>query len=173
MLAVDFFHVDCALTLKRGYVFFALEVRSRYVHILGTTSHPTRARTTQQARNLLIHIDDRTATVRFLVRDPRRPVHHLVRRRSRRCRHQDREDPTTMSPTPPAACVPSQLTAQTRCRQRFGLVTANVIVPGASVPDGAGFQLDHPPPPFRGVSALDLPEQHHPGVGQHSDDRAA
>ena len=41
MLALDFFHVDCAITLKRIYVFSALEVRSRYVHILGTTSHPT------------------------------------------------------------------------------------------------------------------------------------
>ena len=38
MLAVDSFHVDCALTLKRIYVFFALEVGDRYVHILGTTS---------------------------------------------------------------------------------------------------------------------------------------
>ena len=38
MLAVDFFHVDCANTLKRIYVFFTLEVGSRYVHILGTTS---------------------------------------------------------------------------------------------------------------------------------------
>jgi hypothetical protein len=27
-------------------------------------------------------------------------------------------------------------------------------------------QLDHPPP-VRGVGALDRPEQHHPGVGQH------
>jgi putative transposase len=40
MLAVDFFHVDCAVTLKRIYVFFALEVSSRYVHILGMTMNP-------------------------------------------------------------------------------------------------------------------------------------
>jgi putative transposase len=69
MLAVDFFHVDCAITLKRIYVFFALEVDRRYVHILGITSHPTGAWTAQQARNLLMDLDDRATTLRLLVRD--------------------------------------------------------------------------------------------------------
>jgi putative transposase len=69
MLAVDFFHVDCAVTLKRIYVFFALEVGNRYVHILGTTANPDGPWTTQQARNLLMDLGNRTTNFQFLVRD--------------------------------------------------------------------------------------------------------
>jgi hypothetical protein len=47
MLACDFFTVDCAVTLKRVYVFFVIEVATRYVHVLGTTSHPDGPWTTQ------------------------------------------------------------------------------------------------------------------------------
>ncbi|WP_010309826.1 DDE-type integrase/transposase/recombinase [Saccharopolyspora spinosa] len=69
MPAVDFFHVDCAVTLKRVYVLFALEVHNRAVHILGTTANPDGPGTTQQARNLLMDLGERTAEFTFLVRD--------------------------------------------------------------------------------------------------------
>jgi transposase InsO family protein len=69
LLATDFFHVDCAVSLTRLYVFFVIELESRRVHLLGITEHPTAAWATQLARELAWTIEETGGRFTHLIRD--------------------------------------------------------------------------------------------------------
>jgi putative transposase len=62
------FTVDTVL-LKRLEVLFVLEVATGRVQVLGMPAHPLGAWVAQQARNLLMALEDRAGRCRFLVRD--------------------------------------------------------------------------------------------------------
>jgi len=65
VLACDFFTIETVF-LKTLYVLFFIEVSTRRVHIVGTTSRPDSAWVTQQARNLSItqELEDRHILLR-------------------------------------------------------------------------------------------------------------
>ncbi|MFL6052347.1 MAG: integrase core domain-containing protein [Actinoallomurus sp.] len=68
ILACDFFCVD-TVTLRRLYVFFIVEVGTRFVRILGVTPNPGGDWVAQRARDLLADLGDRAGRFKFLVRD--------------------------------------------------------------------------------------------------------
>jgi putative transposase len=68
ILACDFFTVD-TVWLRRIYVLAFLSIGSRRIEYLACTNKPNTAWMVQQARNLLMDLDERDRPVRFLVHD--------------------------------------------------------------------------------------------------------
>jgi putative transposase len=69
ILECDFLTVD-TLFVKRLYVLFFIELATRRVHLAGITTNPDGRWVTQQARNLLMQLDDDGGRrPRFLIRD--------------------------------------------------------------------------------------------------------
>jgi putative transposase len=67
-LACDFFTAETAW-LKRIYVLFFISLECRRIELVACTAKPTGAWVTQQARNLLMTLDDREQPLRFLIHD--------------------------------------------------------------------------------------------------------
>ena len=118
MLAVDFFHVDCAVTLRRLYVLFALEVGDR------SSARPGRDRASRRAVDHPAGPQPADGP-----RRPRRPVpvprprsrrtvHGLIRRRAGRCGHRGGQDPARC---PRANCFAERfvLTVRTEVTDRM------------------------------------------------------
>src|SRR5437868_15414370 len=68
ILACDFFTVD-TVWLRRLYVLVVLSIGSRRVEYFAITSKPDTAWMLQQARNLLMELDDHDRQARFLIHD--------------------------------------------------------------------------------------------------------
>jgi putative transposase len=68
LLACDFFET-VTLGGARMYVLAVIEHRTRRIHVLGATAHPTASWVTQAARNLVMDLQDTRCRARYLVRD--------------------------------------------------------------------------------------------------------
>jgi transposase InsO family protein len=69
ILAIDFLHVDCAVSLTRLYVAFVIEHRTRRVHLLGVTRYPTGVWATQLARDFTADLEQTGHRFKYLIRD--------------------------------------------------------------------------------------------------------
>ena len=68
ILALDFFTADL-LNGAKVYVLAVIEHGSRRIRVLGATEHPVQSWLTQQARNLLMDLDDVGIRARFVLHD--------------------------------------------------------------------------------------------------------
>jgi len=68
ILQCDFLTVD-TLLLKRFYVLFFIELATRRVRLAGITANPDGGWVAQQARNLVMQLDDEGLRTQFLIRD--------------------------------------------------------------------------------------------------------
>jgi len=68
ILALDFFTADL-LNGAKVYVLAVIEHGSRRIRVLGATEHPVQSWVAQQARNLLMDLDDASIRVRFVLHD--------------------------------------------------------------------------------------------------------
>jgi len=68
ILALDFFTADL-LNGAKVYVLAVIEHGTRRVRVLGATGHPVQSWVVQQARNLLMDLDDAGLSVKFVLHD--------------------------------------------------------------------------------------------------------
>jgi hypothetical protein len=68
ILAADFVHLDTVL-LRRIYALIVIAHGTRRAHLADVTANPDGAWATQAARNVLMDLGQRAASIKFLIRD--------------------------------------------------------------------------------------------------------
>jgi len=68
IIATDFFSVE-TVWLRTLYVLAFIELGTRRIHLTASTVHPDSAWVTQQGRNLMMDLGDRTSPIRFVIHD--------------------------------------------------------------------------------------------------------
>jgi transposase len=116
ILACDFFTVD-TIWLRRLYVLAVISIGSRRIEYFAITSKPDTGWMLQQARNLLMQLDDHSKQVRFLIHDrdakfpPAFDFYRTTESRSSARPHRHRTRTHTWS----AGSAPSAANASTGC----------------------------------------------------------